>query len=119
MNLLAVSVQFYGEPQIITFISQKSFWPEPEVDSAILKIKVFAKKKKGIDAKRFFTVVRAGFTSPRKKLANNLMKAFGIENRRKIEKILIKTGVRADCRSQDLSVDNWRKLTSLLGKNII
>ncbi len=39
MSLLAVSVQFYSEPKIIDYVSKKSFWPEPEVDSAIVEIK--------------------------------------------------------------------------------
>ncbi len=33
MNLLAVSVQFYAKPEIISFVSKKSFWPQPKVDS--------------------------------------------------------------------------------------
>ncbi|MDP1629783.1 MAG: 16S rRNA (adenine(1518)-N(6)/adenine(1519)-N(6))-dimethyltransferase RsmA, partial [bacterium] len=91
MNLLAVSVQFYGEPQIIAFVSRKSFWPEPEVDSAIIKI--IPHNNRGADAicnsdgririsrgrkpserysDAFFKIVRAGFISPRKKLVNNL-----------------------------------------------
>ena len=38
MNLLAVSVQFYAKPEIISYLSKKSFWPQPKVDSAIIKI---------------------------------------------------------------------------------
>jgi len=38
MSLLAVSVQFYSEPIIIDYVSKENFWPEPEVDSAIIKI---------------------------------------------------------------------------------
>jgi len=37
MSLLAVSVQFYAKPKIISYISKKSFWPRPKVDSALLK----------------------------------------------------------------------------------
>ena len=38
MNLLAVSVQFYSKPEIIYYVSKKSFWPQPKVDSAIIRI---------------------------------------------------------------------------------
>ncbi len=118
MNLLAVSVQFYGEPQIIAYVSRKSFWPEPEVDSAILKIEVSRKKTSEIDPKTFFKIVRAGFSSPRKKLSNNLLALPKIKNRQDIENLLEKIGLRADCRAQDLSVDNWHELVSRL-KNFI
>ncbi|MFH1190975.1 MAG: rRNA adenine dimethyltransferase family protein, partial [Candidatus Omnitrophota bacterium] len=38
MSLLAVSVQYYAKPEIIGYVPKKNFWPEPEVDSAIIKI---------------------------------------------------------------------------------
>ena len=38
MSLLAVSVQFYAEPQIIASVSKNAFWPKPKVDSAIIRI---------------------------------------------------------------------------------
>jgi 16S rRNA (adenine1518-N6/adenine1519-N6)-dimethyltransferase len=38
MSLLAVAVQFYAKPEIISYVSRGSFWPSPKVDSAILKI---------------------------------------------------------------------------------
>jgi 16S rRNA (adenine1518-N6/adenine1519-N6)-dimethyltransferase len=123
MNLLAVSVQFYGRPEIIAFVSRKSFRPEPAVDSAIIKIKTQNQKskiktaeKRKIEAEKFFKIVRLGFSSPRKKLANNLAKILPNSGREKITESLRKIGLRPDCRSQDLSVDNWRKLVSFLKK---
>jgi len=38
MSLLAVSVQYYGEPKIIDLVPRGCFWPSPKVDSAILRI---------------------------------------------------------------------------------
>jgi len=38
MTLLAVSVQFFSEPEIVAYVSKESFWPQPKVDSAILRI---------------------------------------------------------------------------------
>lgn len=122
MNLLAVSVQFYGEPQIIAFVSRKSFWPEPEVDSAIIKIIPYSDPNLRIhpnDPNNFFGIVKAGFSSPRKKLVNNLTGVLRDKNRRIIEKFLQKIGLKPDCRAQNLSVDNWRKLISLLKKYIV
>jgi 16S rRNA (adenine1518-N6/adenine1519-N6)-dimethyltransferase len=39
MSLLSVSVQAYGEPEIVGIVKAGSFFPAPKVDSAILKIK--------------------------------------------------------------------------------
>ncbi|MEK9156191.1 MAG: 16S rRNA (adenine(1518)-N(6)/adenine(1519)-N(6))-dimethyltransferase RsmA [Patescibacteria group bacterium] len=38
MSILSVSVQYYGRPEIIDIVPETSFFPMPEVDSAILKI---------------------------------------------------------------------------------
>ena len=70
MNLLAVSVQFYAEPKIISFVSKNCFWPAPKVDSAIIKI--VPGQKPEISPDLFFKVVKAGFAHPRKQLVNNL-----------------------------------------------
>ncbi|MCK5211736.1 ribosomal RNA small subunit methyltransferase A, partial [Candidatus Parcubacteria bacterium] len=38
MSKLAVSVQFYASAKIIDYVGKENFWPEPKVDSAIIKI---------------------------------------------------------------------------------
>jgi len=42
MSLLAVSVQFYAQPKILGYASKGSFWPQPKVDSAILRLKPYS-----------------------------------------------------------------------------
>jgi 16S rRNA (adenine1518-N6/adenine1519-N6)-dimethyltransferase len=41
MSLLAVSVQFYGQPQILFRIRPGSFYPAPDVESAVVQIDVY------------------------------------------------------------------------------
>ncbi|GAH64601.1 unnamed protein product, partial [marine sediment metagenome] len=76
MSILAVSVQFYAKPKIISYVSRKSFWPSPKVDSAILRITpLISADRKLINADLFFKIVKAGFSQPRKQLINNLSKS--------------------------------------------
>src|SRR4030043_801237 len=79
MNLLAVSVQFYAEPKIISYVSKTSFWPQPKVDGAILKISNIKNKKLKIDKNLFFKIVKAGFSQPRKQILNNLSKMLKLD----------------------------------------
>jgi 16S rRNA (adenine1518-N6/adenine1519-N6)-dimethyltransferase len=74
MSLLAVSVQFYGRPEIITKLSAGVFYPRPNVDSALMRITPHAggAKLPADERAAFFRVVRAGFSQPRKKLKNSL-----------------------------------------------
>jgi len=106
MNLLATSVQFYAKPKIISYVSKSSFWPEPKVDSAIIKI---ITKNSPPDSKRFFQIVKAGFSHPRKQLANNLSKELNIE-KEKIKKALAECNLNIQARAQNLSVKDWKSL---------
>ena len=63
MSVLAVSVQYFGTPKIITKVASGSFWPAPKVDSAVLAITNIQPRK---ESALFFRVVRAGFASKRK-----------------------------------------------------
>ncbi len=41
MSLLAVSVQFYGKPKVITYVPAECFYPAPKVESAVLRIDLY------------------------------------------------------------------------------
>ena len=109
MSILAVSVQFYAKPEIISYISRKSFWPQPKVDGAILKII----PEKPVTSPRlvdlFFKIVKAGFSQPRKQLINNLSKGLKLE-RNEAEKWLLKNNIRPSQRAETLSVGDWINL---------
>lgn len=128
LSVLALSVQIYGEPKIIDFVSQNSFWPVPKVDSAILKISgvktsVEVEKKlklKKTDINNLFRIIKIGFSSKRKKLTNNLSAGLNLE-REEIIKIFKKLKISENSRAQELSLEKWAELTSLIilpGKNL-
>jgi 16S rRNA (adenine1518-N6/adenine1519-N6)-dimethyltransferase len=115
MSLLSVSVQFYAEPEIISYVSRNCFWPAPKVDSAIIKITpkmVVSPRSRQVWAEEFFKIVKAGFSHPRKQLANNFAKSFKIK-RGEIEKWLLQNNIKPTQRAETLSVEDWKKLTNL------
>ena len=113
MNLLAISVQFYSQPKIISYVSKESFWPEPKVDSAIIKItphpSVILRAKPEESHQRFFKIVKAGFSSPRKQLANNLSEKLKID-KEKIKTALAECELNTQARAESLSLESWKKL---------
>ena len=117
MSLLAVSVQFYAQAKIISYIKKDGFWPSPKVDSAIIDIvlrKVIYDKQ---FVEIFFKVVRAGFSHPRKQLANNLSTELGMD-RGQAEKLLEQNGIKPTARAETLTVEAWNNLArSVLGAN--
>lgn len=108
-NLLAVSVQFYARPEIKGYVSKKSFWPQPKVDSAIIKITPGKISRRTGLRKSFFEIVRAGFSQPRKQLINNLSKKLGID-KEKVKNWLFKNDVNPGRRAESLTLQDWIKL---------
>ena len=110
MSLLAVSVQFYAEPKIISYVSKNCFWPSPRIDSAIIKIKpqINADKKQA-DPDLFFKIVKAGFSQPRKQLAGNLSKILKMD-KEKAALWLLKNNIEPNQRAETLDIRDWIKL---------
>ena len=114
MSLLALSVQFYGLPQIIDYVSKESFYPEPKVESAILKIAVKnAFNLDGLIEKKIWQLAKIGFSSPRKQLQNNLSAGLNID-KETLKNSLKLAGLRPDCRPADLSLEQWISLAKNL-----
>jgi 16S rRNA (adenine1518-N6/adenine1519-N6)-dimethyltransferase len=107
MSVLSVSVQYYGTPRIVTKVKKGSFWPAPKVDSAVVAIENIVSNAE-VD-KRFFEIVRAGFSSKRKQLAKNISNVLGIQE--KIIRDALSSIVNNDrVRAEELSVEDWKVL---------
>ena len=111
MSLLAVSVQFYAKAEIISYVSKKSFWPQPKVDSAIIKITPRKLSTSPRLVKLFFKTVRAGFSQPRKQIINNLSYVLKIK-REKAENWLLKNKIQPNQRAETLKLKDWSRLAN-------
>jgi len=111
MSVLAVTVQFFGQPEIVGFVPRHLFWPEPKVDSAILRINKVAKNNfappMDFSVSDFFKFVRAGFLNRRKLLHKNISALFGKNDKNKVEIIWKQLNLDKNCRAQELSVSDW------------
>jgi len=114
MNLLAVSVQFYSQPEIIASIPKSAFWPQPKVDSAIIKLTPLPVIARSEATKQpFFQVVKAGFSHPRKLLISNLSQNLKI-SREQLQETFSKLDLPFNIRAQNLSLEHWNDLTKYL-----
>ena len=107
MSLLSVSVQFYGKPTIVDYVPPQSFYPPPKVDSAIVRIDIYERPRVAVtDEAIFFSVVRGGFSAPRKQLRNSL--ALGLEIApREAAALLEEAGIGPKRRAETLSLEDW------------
>jgi len=109
MSLLSVSVQLYGKPTIVGYVPAQCFLPAPEVDSAILRIDLYPQPAVAVDVESFFELVRAGFTAPRKQIANSLAQGLGL-SKAEVLSLLEKTGIVPRRRAETLSLNEWAQL---------
>lgn len=113
-SIISLAVQYYAQPEITTIVPKEAFEPIPKVDSAILKMVL--KKEEDIDKqeeKDFFRLIKIGFSSPRKKLLNNLSAGLQVD-KEAIEKIFQQMNIKLNIRAEELSLAEWKKLTTQL-----
>jgi 16S rRNA (adenine1518-N6/adenine1519-N6)-dimethyltransferase len=110
MSLLAVSVQYFGQPEILERLPAGSFVPAPEVDSAIVRISVDPDIPPPAARRAFFRVAKAGFSQRRKQLVNSLAGGMAL-SREAVKAALAAAGIDATRRAETLSLDEWRVLS--------
>lgn len=114
MGLLAVAVQFYGTPTIVGYVQPESFWPPPKVTSAIVRIDVHAKPFLSVaDTPKFFSVVRAGFSAPRKQLRNALSHSLQISDV-EVTALLNLAEIDPRRRAETLSLPEWAQIHTII-----
>ncbi|EKE19877.1 MAG: dimethyladenosine transferase [uncultured bacterium] len=115
MSILAVSVQYYARALFLFTVFKESFEPMPKVDSAIIHISRNIKDEQpsAEETKKFFRVVKSGFSAKRKTLINNLANSLQLDKKH-IEDALFSIGFAANTRAQELGVEDWKKLVEIL-----
>jgi len=114
MSLLALSVQLYGKPAIMTHIPAEAFYPQPKVDSAVVRVDILSTAlipPQSIDI--FFRLAKAGFSQKRKTLRNSL--SAGMHwSAEGTEQLLGTAHIDPQRRPQTLSLKEWGELTDVL-----
>jgi 16S rRNA (adenine1518-N6/adenine1519-N6)-dimethyltransferase len=107
-SVLSLQVQVFGKPEIVGKVSASSFFPAPDVDSAILRITPRAEPAVK-DTALFFRLIHATFAQRRKTLSNSLQNGLG-KNKEEITAALSKAGIKPTARPQELSLPDWQRL---------
>jgi 16S rRNA (adenine1518-N6/adenine1519-N6)-dimethyltransferase len=112
LSLLGVSVQYYAHASVEARVPAGAFFPVPKVDSAILKLVPY-RHPAGSESEAFFRLVRAGFSMPRKQLANSLSAGLDFD-RGALSTVLAEAGIDGKRRAETLSVTEWLALTAAI-----
>jgi len=109
-SLLSMSIKCYGTPEPLFDVPPSAFWPPPKVQSAAVRIeRLPAPALPRERLPRFFNLLRAGFSEPRKQLHNAVRNSFGMPDAAARE-LLDEAGIDVMARAQHLELSDWLRL---------
>lgn len=110
---LSVFVNFYTIPEIVVKVPKTVFMPQPKIDSAVIKL-TLRKQLPDVDRVQFFRVVKAAF-SKRRKTIFNALSTYGFDlDRELFKEYLIKADIRLEERAENLSVEDFIRISKTL-----
>lgn len=110
MSILAVSAQIYAEVELSDVVPAEYFTPPPKVDSQVVVLHTrTAPLITADEEKKFFRIVKAGFSAKRKKLRSSIASGLHI-SKLEAEALLIKADISPEDRAEALSLDDWIRL---------
>lgn len=114
---LSIAIQYYTEAEMALTVPKTVFLPQPNVDSAVIRMtKRPEPQVKVIDEDFFFTVTRGSFVQRRKTILNNLQSAMplGKEKKEFILKALEEAGIEPSRRGETLTIKEFGLLADKL-----
>lgn len=110
---LSVAVQYYCDTDIVAKVPKGAFIPQPNVESAVLRLTV--KKDKELELKDealFFEVVKASFSKRRKTLLNALSSFGTLGGKQEAIDALEKAAIDPQRRGETLTMDEFAELSN-------
>jgi len=116
MSVLGVSAQLFAEVSLSNEVPAALFTPPPKVDSQVVILQVRPTPLfTDINREHFFTVVKAGFSSRRKKLRSSMAGGLLI-SKPEAEELLGQADVDANERAENLSLEAWARIARTFKK---
>ena len=114
---LSIAIQYYTIAETVMIVPKTVFMPQPNVDSAVIRL---IKREKPIvevrDEEFLFTVTRASFAQRRKTILNNLSSQLpeGKSKKEQIIEALEQVGIDPTRRGETLTIEEFGRLSDAL-----
>jgi 16S rRNA (adenine1518-N6/adenine1519-N6)-dimethyltransferase len=109
-SLLSIMVQLYSRVSVVTQVPAGAFFPEPKVDSTVIKLEIYDKLPVEVDdPEAMLKIVAAGFSRRRKQLHNSLSEGLWFPAGGVME-LLSDAGIDPSRRAQTLTIEEWAQL---------
>lgn len=114
---LSIAIQYYTKPEVVMIVPKTVFVPQPNVDSAVIRLTIRETPSVVvINEDFFFQVTRASFAQRRKTILNNLSSQLerGKEKKTDIIEALNQANIEPSRRGESLSIEEFAKLSDAL-----
>ena len=112
---ITAEIDSIGTAEINRIVNRNMFIPAPNVDSAVVTIKLNKNKYDIKNLELHRKVIRAAFSMRRKTLANCLKSSFSL-SATQLDELFAKLGFDKNIRGETLSTEQFVKLSNLLSK---
>lgn len=112
---LSIAVQYYAQAETVLQVSPNCFFPQPDVESTVVRLTRRAFSQTPQDETLFFEVVRQAFAMRRKTLWNNLAKLRHM-GKEKAKAALEAAGLEASVRGEQVSIEQFVQLSDQVQK---
>ncbi|MGB7365458.1 16S rRNA (adenine(1518)-N(6)/adenine(1519)-N(6))-dimethyltransferase RsmA [Carnobacterium jeotgali] len=119
---LSIAIQYYMEAEVAFIVPKTVFIPQPNVDSAIIKLTRRVTPSVTVNnEKSFFALVRSAFVQRRKTLWNNLLIRYGKEDetREKLTQALEAANIDPKRRGETLSLAEFALLSDAIDEIVL
>ena len=111
---ITYSTNYYCTTEEVVEVPKECFIPSPQVDSEVIKLVIRKKTPVKVkDEKLLFSLIKASFMQRRKTLLNGLGNS-KIATKDEIKKILDKLGIDNNVRGENLTLEDFAKISDLL-----
>ena len=112
-SILGLSAQIYAKVTLGPVVKREFFTPPPKVDSQVVILEPLETPRA---AETTMSLIKFGFSAPRKKLAGNLVSGLQLPKER-IMKAMNACQIDENARPADLTIENWVALEKALTNN--
>ena len=114
MSILSISAQIYADVELDQMVPAHYFTPPPKVDSQVVIVRTRPEPLIAPEnEKKFFRIVKAGFSAKRKKLRSSISAGLKI-SKPEAEELLRSAGISPDERAEALSIAQWIELMNIV-----
>lgn len=116
---LTIGVNYFSDPQLVLRVPKQVFMPQPEVESAVVRLKTRGRPPVHIeDEQLFFKVVKAAFGQRRKTLLNAVLGIVPGKDKNETAQMMAEIGIDSGRRGETLSIAEFARLANTIYKKV-